>query len=193
MYEPGPNLNRLTTEEKEFLREVAGRSIDAGVRGRPPFDPLPLALREGIDLEPRLLEHRGAFVTLKSDGMLRGCIGYIEGLKPLVLAVADNGRNAAVADPRFPPIEAAEIGALAIEISALTPLVGVNGYEEIVLGRHGIHLAQKGHQAVFLPQVAVEQGWNLKETLTQLALKAGLPPDSWRSHCEFRVFEAEVF
>jgi AmmeMemoRadiSam system protein A len=193
MYEPGPNLNRLTPGEKRFLRQVADRSVAAGARGRPPIDPLPLALREDIDLEPRLLEHRGAFVTLKSDGMLRGCIGYVEGLKPLVLAVADNGRNAAVNDPRFPPVTAAELPLVTIEISALTPLVAVNGYEEIVIGRHGVHLAREGHQAVFLPQVAVEQGWNLRETLTQLALKAGLRHDAWRAHCDFRVFEAEVF
>jgi len=54
-------------------------------------------------------------------------------------------------------------------------------------------LEKAGRGAVFLPQVATEQGWTLEETLTHLSLKAGLPPDAWREGAAFTVFEAIVF
>jgi AmmeMemoRadiSam system protein A len=133
------------------------------------------------------------FVTLHRQGRLRGCIGYIEGIKPLAEAVVDNGRSAAVGDPRFAPVTAGELDQLEIEVSALTPLRPVSGPEDIEIGRHGIVLAKGGRRAVFLPQVAPEQGWDLTTTLGHLALKAGLGPDGWQEGARFEVFEAEVF
>jgi AmmeMemoRadiSam system protein A len=183
----------LTRAERQFLRLVAGRAVEAAARSRPAPDPREMAREAGLDLEPRLTALRGAFVTLTSAGTLRGCIGYIEGIKPLVDAVVENGRSAAISDPRFPPVEAKELPHLEIEVSALTPLAAVDGPEGIVIGRHGVVLAKAGHRAVFLPQVAVEQGWNLETTLTHLALKAGLGPDGWREGADFLVFEADVF
>jgi len=183
----------LTDGEREFLRELAGKAVDAAARSAPAPNPHEMARRAHIDLEPRLRVPRGAFVTLTSGGRLRGCIGYIEGIKPLVDAVIENGRSAAVADPRFPPVEAKDLPDLDLEISVLTPLTEVSGPEDIVIGRHGILLAKDGHRAVFLPQVAVEQGWDRETTLTQLAQKAGLGPDDWRQGMVFFVFEADVF
>ena len=54
-------------------------------------------------------------------------------------------------------------------------------------------LRKKGRSAVYLPQVAPQQGWNLEQTLSSLSLKAGLPPDAWKNNTEFLVFQAEVF
>jgi len=184
---------RLTDAEREFLLDLARRAVRAAAAGGPPPIPAALAEESGVALAPRLLEARGAFVTLTAQDRLRGCIGYIEGIKPLVEAVADNGAAAAVNDPRFNPVESAEVDDLMIEISALTPLHQVSGPAEIVVGRHGIVLAKAGRRSVFLPQVAPEQGWDVETTLTQLALKAGLGPDAWRTAAEFHVFEAEVF
>jgi uncharacterized protein (TIGR00296 family) len=82
---------------------------------------------------------------------------------------------------------------LHLEISALTPLRSVSGPADIEIGRHGILLHKGAAQAVFLPQVAVEQGWDRDTTLTHLALKAGLPADGWRQGARFQVFEADVF
>jgi AmmeMemoRadiSam system protein A len=183
----------LLPEERAFLREVARKAVEAAVYGLPAPDPAVMAAGAGIDLDPRLNAPRGAFVTLTVDGNLRGCIGYIEGLKPLADAVADNGRSAAVRDPRFRPVGPQELPDLQIEISALTPLRPVAGPSEITIGRHGVVLVKNGRRAVFLPQVAPEQGWDRETTLTQLALKAGLGPDAWRKDAEFLVFEAEVF
>ncbi|MBK7769017.1 MAG: AmmeMemoRadiSam system protein A [bacterium] len=136
---------------------------------------------------------RGAFVTLHAQGHLRGCIGIIEGRLPLLRAVADNAAAAAVGDPRFPPVTPDEVSNLTLEVSALTPLRTVDGPAGIIIGRHGILLGRQGRQAVFLPQVATEQGWDLPTTLSQLCRKAGLPPDAWREGATLRVFEADVF
>lgn len=184
---------RLDDEEKRFLLDVARHAVEAAARNQPPKDPRTLAAEVGIGLSPGLTAHRGAFVTLTTAGRLRGCIGYIEGIKPLVDAVMENGRSAAVSDPRFSPVAVEELAGIDIEVSALTPLVPVAGPEEIVIGRHGVVMVKMGRRAVFLPQVAPEQGWDRDTTLTHLAVKAGLEPDAWRQGSEFLIFEADVF
>jgi len=193
MRESGTNLNHLTAAERSFLRDVARLAVAAAVNQQEPPDPLVQARRTGLKLGPRLTAKRGAFVTLSLRGRLRGCIGYIEGHLPLVDAVVRNGRAAALEDPRFAPVSAAELPRLDLEISALTPLRAVARPQDIVIGRHGILLAKNGRKAVFLPQVAIEQGWDLETTLGHLALKAGLSPGDWHEDAQFQVFEAEVF
>jgi AmmeMemoRadiSam system protein A len=183
----------LNPEEKAFLRDLAERSVRAAVQGAAAPDPRKLAAAIDLPLEPRLSQKRGVFVTLTAGGALRGCIGYIEGHKPLIDAVVDNGRGAAVGDPRFAPVTVKELPGLEMEISALTPLKQVEGPEEIQIGRHGILLSARGRRAVFLPQVAVEQGWDLETTLGHLALKAGLAPNAWQEGAVLQVFEAEIF
>jgi len=193
MLEPGAIMNNLTSKERNFLREVALVAVQNAVRQLDAPDTRALARVAGVDLAPRLLVKRGAFVTLHLNGVLRGCIGYIEGHLPLVDAVARNGRAAAVEDPRFAPVSRAELPKLDLEVSALTPLHVVPRPEDIVIGRHGILFEKQGHKAVFLPQVAPEQGWDLETTLGHLALKAGLTPGDWHEGAQLRVFEAEVF
>lgn len=186
-------MSQLTEQQQTFLREVACQAVAAAAIGDPPPDVQILADAAGLPLDGLLTEKRGAFVTLTSQKRLRGCIGYIEGFKPLAVAVADNGRSAAVGDPRFPPLQVHELSGLEIEVSVLTPLRDVPSYQEIQVGRHGVLMEKNGRQAVFLPQVATEQGWDLDTTLTQLALKAGLGPQEWQQGAKFRVFEAQIF
>ena len=183
----------LDADERAFLRALAWRAVGAAVRDEAAPDPEAVAREQGLPLSARLQELRGAFVTLHAGGHLRGCIGTIEGRRPLTLAVADNGAAAAVSDPRFPPVTPDELSNLTLEVSVLTPLRAVDGPAGIEVGRHGILLDKQGRQAVFLPQVATEQGWDLPTTLTHLCRKAGLPPDAWREGARLRVFEAEVF
>ncbi len=189
----GPDKSELQPEDKALLLEIAHKSIAAAVHDAPRPKPEDVAQDLGLKIPTRLREKRGAFVTLTLGGQLRGCIGYIEGFKALVDTINDNGRSAAIHDNRFRPVSRNELGQLEIEISALTPLREVSGPEEIEIGRHGILLSCGRNQAVFLPQVAVEQGWDLNTTLTQLALKAGLAPLAWQKGCKFQVFEAEIF
>ena len=127
---------RLDDDEKRFLLDVARHAVEAAVRNQPSTDPLTLAAEAGIELSPGLTAHRGAFVTLTSGGMLRGCIGVIEGRLPLAAAVVENGRAAALTDPRFPSVQESELAGLELEISALSPLTPVAGPEEIEVGRH---------------------------------------------------------
>ncbi len=142
---------------------------------------------------PAASQVMGTFVTLHKHGQLRGCIGEIVPRRPLHEAVAEQAVNAALHDPRFPRLRPEELDDVVIEISALTAPRRVASPAEIETGRHGIVLHKAGRSAVFLPQVAVEQGWSLETTLSQLARKAGLGPGAWESGCEFEVFEAIVF
>ena len=136
----------------------------------------------------------GCFVTLKIGEDLRGCIGEIEPMRPLYQAVTGRAVDSAFRDPRFPQLTPEEFRRVEIEISALTPARPVNSWQEIEIGRHGMTITRNGRSAVFLPQVAPEQGWNLEQTLTYLSRKAGLPADAWRSpDARFTVFEAIVF
>ena len=183
----------LTADERAFLRELAWRAVSAAARSEAAPDPEAFARERGLSLSERLREPRGAFVTLRMGEQLRGCIGMIDGRLPLIRAVTDNGRAAAIDDPRFPPVEPDELSNITIEISALTPLRTVDDPAAVEVGRHGILLQKQGRQAVFLPQVASEQGWDLPTTLTHLCRKAGLPADAWREGARLRVFEAEVF
>lgn len=183
----------LSSQEKSFLRHLAQLAIEAAVHDRKQPDPIQVAQQRDLEISRQLEQKRGAFVTLHLDGQLRGCIGYIEGHKSLMEAVVDNGRSAAIADPRFSPVTPAEIPKLDLEISALTPLVEVEAPQDIEIGRHGIFLQAGGQRSVFLPQVATEQGWDLETTLGHLALKAGLGPRGWQEGARFKVFEAEIF
>ena len=183
----------LTAAERGFLRELAWRAVAAAADNEPTPDPEALARASGVPWSDRLAQLRGVFVTLHAGGRLRGCIGTIEGLRPLAAAVAASGRAAAVEDPRFPPVTSDELSNITLEISVLTPLRAVTAIEEIEVGRHGILLGKQGRQAVFLPQVATEQGWDLTTTLHHLCRKAGLPPDAWHDGARLHVFEADVF
>ena len=80
-----------------------------------------------------------------------------------------------------------------IPASVLTPLVEIPRWQDIQIGRDGIMLQKDIHQAVFLPQVALEQKWNLTTTLDHLAHKAGMLPGDWRDGCQFFTFQAQVF
>ena len=143
---------------------------------------------------PALKQKMGGFVTLTIGGELRGCIGEIFPRRPLADVVVDHAFDAAFEDPRFPPLTAREFAQTKIEISALTPPVPVASYQDIEIGRHGMVIELGGRSAVFLPQVAPEQGWDLATTLTYLSRKAGLPGNAWKDpRAKFTVFEAVVF
>lgn len=173
---------------------IAREAIESRLVGSAP------KLLEELADEPMLQEVRGVFVSLytrsrdEGDRLLRGCIGTIIGRHPVGEGIAAMAQEAAFHDPRFPPVEAWELPEILIEISLLTELTRVSSCDAITIGKDGILLTFGARKAVFLPQVAVEQGWDLGETLTHLSLKAGLSPDIWKDpRCTFEVFQAEVF
>lgn len=137
----------------------------------------------------------GAFVTLKENGQLRGCIGRFEASEPLYKIVQQMAVAAATQDTRFNPVSPGELKKLEYEISVLSPLRKILNAEEIALGRHGVSVSKGFHHGVFLPQVATETGWSKEEFLSELcSQKAGLPRNCWQDpKVDLQVFTAEVF
>ena len=168
------NDSFLSAKDRKFLLKAARDNIASWLKKRRGIRFFP------TDVPPALLEKRGVFVTLKKRGELRGCIGYIAGLKPLLQAVLDNSYNAAFKDPRFGPVTAEELPGITIEISVLTEPVQVKSVEEIQVGRDGLIMERGPYRGLLLPQVAVEQGWDRKTFLDQTCVKAGLPPGAWK-------------
>lgn len=140
-----------------------------------------------------LQQPAGAFVTIKIADVLRGCIGYILPTKPVYQAVMENGVNAALRDSRFRPVSLSELPSLEVEVSVLSPPRPIASYTMFHVGQEGIILHKHGCSAVFLPEVAVEQGWNREQTLDNLCRKAGLPKDAWRIDAKLQTFSSQKY
>ncbi|MFZ5801859.1 MAG: AmmeMemoRadiSam system protein A [Candidatus Omnitrophota bacterium] len=132
---------------------------------------------EGPSVPPGLAGRRGGcFVTLKKDGRLRGCIGTFDAEALLADQVREMAVAAAFSDPRFPPVGQKEFPHLRIELSILTPFRPVRSWQEIEVGRHGIYVKYGPYSGTYLPEVAVEQGWDKEDFFRYCALeKAGIP------------------
>jgi AmmeMemoRadiSam system protein A len=174
----------LTQAERESLLRLARAAIAASL-GIPRATDDPSA--------PRPDRRAGAFVTLHHGGELRGCIGYIEPEFSLADVVARCAVSAARSDPRFPPLTREEFDEIEIEISVLGAVQPVTDVREIEPGRHGLVVQHRGRRGLLLPQVATEWGWDRETFLSHTCLKAGLPPDAWKSGAEVLKFEAQVF
>jgi AmmeMemoRadiSam system protein A len=136
----------------------------------------------------------GAFVTLHIRGNLRGCIGYIEGVKPIPDTIIDMAKASAFRDPRFMPLSQAEYDKIDIEISVLSPIENVKGVSDIVVGRDGLIISSGGRSGLLLPQVATENNWDLSTFLEHTCYKAGLPADAWKwKDTLIQKFSAQVF
>ncbi len=176
----------LTTEEKSWLLDLARSTLEARLAKKPLPQP-------EVPRGP-LRELRGAFVTLKIHGSLRGCIGYVIAREPLWLTVRDNVLNAALHDPRFPALTAEELPRTKIEISALTPLEFVDDPSDVEVGRDGLMIERGSARGLLLPQVPVEHGWDRDTFLDQTCHKAGMEPGCWRDQAtRILRFRAEVF
>jgi AmmeMemoRadiSam system protein B/AmmeMemoRadiSam system protein A len=182
-----PAPDALSESDLKTLHHLAILSLDNAVLA--PSTARDAAIREAVTALPEHLKApAGAFVTLKTHGELRGCIGTIEPREPLYRAIMDNSDNAARRDPRFNPVTPSELKGLEVEVSVLTPPRPIGSWEEFRVGEQGIILSKGGRRALFLPEVATEQGWTREETLSYLARKAGLATDAWRDGAQFAVF-----
>ena len=125
---------------------------------------------------------------------MRGCIGYVEGFKPLQDAVQDNALSAAFKDPRFPSLSLKELDDVEIEISVLTPLEKVTDVSEIKVGRDGLIIKKGFYQGLLLPQVATDWEWDRIQFIEQTCRKAGLSENAWKdADTEIQKFSALVF
>lgn len=181
-------VKELTEKDKTELLTAAKKSVEYFLNN----GKIPSSENLGLKISDPMKEERGVFVTITENGELRGCIGNIYAVFPLYEAVIKLAISSAFNDHRFYPVTESELPFLDYEISVLTIPEKINSYKNIILGKDGIILEKDGHTAVFLPQVATEQGWNLEETLTHLSRKATLPSDAWKE-ATFMVFQAEKF
>jgi hypothetical protein len=180
------------SEHEGALTEEEGRRLVAfarqTIRNHLETGTAPLAR----DLPPALWRKQGVFVTLKKRGRLRGCIGHRAADRPLGQVVGAMALQAAFNDRRFWPMRPDELGEIEIEVSLLSPLKRVADPEAIVVGRDGVLLQKQGKGAIYLPEVAVEQGWDREQMLGHLCRKGGLPADAWREGAELYTFQTEV-
>jgi len=193
---PAERTARLTEKEEKILLRIARTTLNTTIKSAR----VPKGFEKLYEMTPALKAKSGVFVTLKKNGRLRGCIGRIgypevaEKLPPLYECVRLMTVQSAQHDPRFPAVEANELEDIRIEISVLTIAQEVAGPKDFKVGRDGIIIRKGFRGAVFLPQVAPEQGWDRATTLSHLCVKAGLPADEWKKPgMRFFTFRAQVF
>lgn len=189
---PSPDVPRLDEQERRLLIDVAWASIRHGLASGAPSAVVPR------DYPPRLREPGAAFVTLHAQGALRGCIGHLEAISPLVVDVADNAFAAAFRDPRFEPLQERELADLELDVSVLTPPEPLKFKDEddllrqIQPGADGLILTDRGARGTFLPAV-----WDSmpepRRFLAELKRKAGLPRDHWSDTLEVSRYRTETF
>jgi len=181
---PNPQFS-LSPEEKTELLQLARSAINQIIREKKIID---------YNTENQnFLTKKGAFVTLKKKGFLRGCIGFIEPIMPLYQTVIQTSIYAACTDQRFPPVSVEELDELEIEISVLSPLKRIRDPSLIKVGKHGLVISKGDKKGLLLPQVPLENKWSRETFLQQACLKAGLPPNTWKSEADIYIFEAIIF
>ena len=183
---------RLCEQDRRALLKVASASVEHGVRHHQALQVDPTKYTQPLQ------EKRATFVTLRHQKKLRGCIGVIEPVRPLIEDVANNAWSAASKDPRFPALKSEELNGLSIHISVLSPPSPIRFDNENSLldqirpGIDGLLLEEPSCQArsTFLPAV-----W---DTLTDrdtfwkhLKAKAGLPTDYWSNTLLVSRYTAE--
>jgi AmmeMemoRadiSam system protein A len=178
---------QLSKPDQEQLLKIAKNSVEMIVKKGEIYN----FSSEGFET---LQQERGAFVTLKEHGRLRGCIGYTAPIQPLCNTVRDAAVHAAIKDPRFTPVSEDELSNLSYEISVLSPFQRVLDIKEIEIGKHGLLMKKGGREGLLLPQVASEQGWDRLTFLQHTCRKAGLPLDAWKDKdTDIFLFSAFVF
>jgi AmmeMemoRadiSam system protein A len=177
-------MSPLSETEQQCLLRLARQAIEAIVLDR--------EFAQFNCPEGPLTQQAGAFVTLHKSGRLRGCMGNIESPRPLHQTVRDCARSAALRDPRFDPVAAAEIPQLHIEISVLSPLEQARP-EQIEVGRHGLIVSRGYQRGLLLPQVATKYHWDREKFLDETCVKAGLSAEAWRQGARIQVFTAQIF
>jgi AmmeMemoRadiSam system protein A len=176
----------LTEEDGQILIQTARQAIALRLSEKGGCYPAAVT--------PALMMPCGAFVTLKSNGSLRGCIGRVTSTRSLLQTVKEVAVSSAFEDPRFPPVTTEEWSSIRVEVSVLSPLRRVSDPQAVLVGTHGIMIRSGFSSGLLLPQVATEQGWDRDAFLSHACRKAGLPPDAWRNaSTQIEVFSAMVF
>ncbi len=182
-------MEELNKEQQINLLKLARKIIFEYLTEKDMDEPPEEAFADSI-----FKEKCGAFVTLHISGALRGCIGYIQGVKAIPDTIKDMAISSAFQDPRFSSLTIDEYDKIDIEISVLSPIEVVSGISEIVVGRDGIIISKGARSGLLLPQVATEQKWDIFTFLENTCYKAGLPGDAWKwDSTKIEKFSAQVF
>ncbi|MEM1993988.1 MAG: TIGR00296 family protein [Nitrososphaerales archaeon] len=187
----------LSDEEGELLVKTARRAAEEYVVSR-------RRLKVGEEFQKRFSEKLGVFVTINTlkgkEHELRGCIGLVQPKIPLSEALIEAAISAATEDPRFEPIKPQELNNLIFEVSVLTPperlkAASPKEYLNLIkIGRDGLIVEYRFLSGLLLPQVPVEEGWDVEQYLSYACMKAGAPPDIWLlPETKLYRFEAVVF
>ena len=170
----------ITIEEGIELVRLARTSVESYIKnGKIINSPFKSNKKSGVFITVYHLN------TKNSQKNLRGCIGYIIPLKNIYDLVIAAAINAATKDLRFSAISERELDEVIFEVSVLTKpsLIRVDNSDvslsKIVIGRDGLMLESVYGSGLFLPQVPVEQKWNVREYLINLCYKTGAPSDTW--------------
>jgi AmmeMemoRadiSam system protein A len=177
--------SKLDLKQQQFLLKLARKAIEYKLESGK-------TLKVKVD-DKTLKKERGAFVTLKVNGELRGCIGYPFPYKSLYQTIIEVAVSSATQDFRFPSLTLDELKETKIEISVLTRPEVIKDPKEIEVGKHGIVISKSGQKGLLLPQVPTEHDWDLETYLRHGCLKAGLAEDEWKKGAQIEVFSAQVF
>ena len=188
-----PAPENLAAAERKFLLELARKTLTSVTANGS------MSEVAAKDMPPKLAEKKACFVTLTKNGALRGCIGHLVAMEPLHQAVAENARNAALRDPRFPPVTPDELGQIRIEISVLTdpqPLPFASPADLLSRLRpneDGVLLHIGPRTATFLPQVWAQVPDKV-DFLNHLSQKAGCESSAWRGKdVSVSIYHVECF
>jgi len=158
----------LSMRKSDLLVELAWRAIEAYVRERRVIEPPTV-------LPPELRRRAGAFVSLKKDGMLRGCIGtYLPTKETLAEEIIANAIKAATEDPRFPPVQPVELPHLEISVDVLSEPEPCTE-ADLDPRRYGVIVEKGWRLGLLLPDL--EGVDTVEEQLRIAKMKAGIPPD----------------
>lgn len=192
---------KLTKSDGEKLVRLARTAVSSHLEGSTVIgasDALPILFKKKARVFVTIL----TVLTTQKESMreLRGCIGYLDARLPLGKATVHAAINAAIADPRFPPMNRSELARVVFEVNVLgepSQLKGSTPVEypkSINIGRDGLIVVNGDNRGILLPEVPVECGWNPEEFLTQCSLKAGLRPDAWLdSDTRVYSFRSDIF
>ncbi len=186
----------LNEKQGQILIKLARKTIADKLGITTKAEPDLTAVTDDEDLKKR---RSGTFVTLKIHDKLRGCIGNLNATETILDGVKRNAINAAFNDFRFSPLTKKEFENIEIEISILSepkPLEYKDGNDlakKLRPNADGVIIRKGPASATFLPQVW-EQLPRCEDFLSHLCIKAGLPPDTWKSSkLEVMTYNVQYF
>ncbi|MBP3710204.1 MAG: AmmeMemoRadiSam system protein A [Treponema sp.] len=172
-------LDARKNNEDEYVR-LARATIETYVKtgktlcvrnGKVVCDDAPF---NGWKLSCELLNNRaGAFVSLKKDGMLRGCIGTIATTcSSLAEEIIANAVSAATRDPRFPAVTERELPFLVYSVDVLGGAEKIASKDELDVKRFGVIVTKGTRRGLLLPNL--ESVNTVEEQIDIACRKAGI-------------------